>query len=275
MRNDMMKRPVLGLLLAAALAVPALANDPGHGPAAAAPRPPSPGATYSPKHPLWEYEGETGPMKWSEVSPKFRTCNLGKRQSPIDVDTQTAEKGGLKPIQFSYDAGPAEIVNNGHTIQVNLSKSGGARFDGLEYKLAQFHFHTPSEEKLDGMAQPMVIHFVHRAGDTRLAVVAVFVKMGKENKALKPVFDQLPKVEGASVNLESLNPTLLLPGDPTYYAYVGSLTTPPCTEEVKWHVMKQPIEVSYKQMAAFKALYKMNARPTQPLNGRRVQVYVE
>lgn len=269
-----MTRIFLSLLIAGAIAAPAFANDPGHA-AAAVPRPPSPGATYQPKHVLWEYDGENGPAKWSSVDPKFRSCNVGKRQSPIDIDTQTAEKGGLKPIQFSYEAGPAEIVNNGHTVQVNLAKSGSARFDGLEYKLAQFHFHTPSEEKLDGMAQPMVMHLVHRAGDTRIAVVAVLIKLGKENKTLKPVFEQLPKVAGTSVTLDSFNPESLLPVDPTYYAYVGSLTTPPCTEEVKWHVMKQPIEVSYKQLAAFKALYKMNARPVQPLNGRRVQVYAE
>lgn len=269
-----MKRLVLSLLLVSAFVSPAVANDPGHG-AAAAPRPPSPGATYHPKHALWEYEGENGPMKWSEVDPKFRVCNLGKRQSPIDINTASAEKGGLKPILFSYEGGPAEIVNNGHTVQVNLAKSGSARFEGLEYKLAQFHFHTPSEEKLDGMAQPMVMHLVHRAGDTRIAVVAVLIKLGKENKVLKPVFEQLPKVAGASVTIDSFNPEGLLPVDPTYFSYVGSLTTPPCTEEVKWHVMKQPIEISYKQLAAFKSLYKMNARPVQPLNGRRVQVYAE
>ncbi len=267
-----MKRSVPALLIAVALAAPALANDPA---AASAPRPASPGATHHPKHVFWDYEGEAGPLKWSEVDPKFRACNLGKRQSPIDIATQSAEKGGLKPIQFRYETGPAEILNNGHTVQVNLSRSGSARFEGLEYKLAQFHFHTPSEEKLDGMAQPMVMHLVHRAGDTRIAVVAVFIKMGKENKALKAVFDQLPKVVGVTAKLDSFNAADILPFDPTYYGYVGSLTTPPCTEEVKWHVMKQPIEISYKQLAAFKSLYKMNARPTQPLNGRRVQVYAE
>jgi carbonic anhydrase len=266
-----MKRFAPALLIAGALAAPALANDPGPAPS----RPPSPGANYHPKHALWEYEGENGPMKWSEVDPKFRACNLGKRQSPIDIDSRTVEKGGLKPIQFNYDAGPAEIVNNGHTIQVNLAKSGSARFEALEYKLAQFHFHTPSEEKIDGMAQPMVVHLVHRAGDTRIAVVAVLIKLGKENKTLKPVFDQLPKVAGASAKLDSFNPADLVPFDPTYFAYVGSLTTPPCTEEVKWHVMQKPIEISYKQLAAFKALYKKNARPVQPLNGRRIQVYAE
>ncbi len=270
-----MKRLTLSLLIAAAAAVPAIAADSGHGPAPAVERPPSPGATHAPKVHLWEYEGENGPTKWADVDPKFRSCGIGKRQSPIDIDTRQAEKGGLKPILFSYEPGAAEIVNNGHTIQVNLPNGGSARFDGLEYKLAQFHFHTPSEEKIDGMAQHMVAHFVHRAGDTRLAVVAVLFKLGKENKALKPVFDNLPKSAGQNVKIENFNPAAILPVDPTYFAYIGSLTTPPCTEEVKWHVMKQPVEISYKQLAAFKALYKMNARPVQPLNGRRVQVYAE
>ncbi len=179
----------------------------------------------------------------------------------------------LKPIQFDYRPGPAEVLNTGHSIQVNLPDSGGARFDNLEHKLVQFHFHTPSEERIDGMAQHMVAHLVHRAGDTRFAVVAVLIKLGKENKALKPVFDSLPQRESLRADIPALNPADLLPADPTYFSYAGSLTTPPCTEEVKWYVMKAPIEVSYRQFAAFKALYKMNSRPVQPLNGRRVQVY--
>ena len=271
----MMKRRTLSLMLALLVAGAAHANDPGKGAAPAAPRPPSPGATHEPKHALWEYEGENGPTKWAEIDPKFRSCGVGKRQSPIDIDTRQAEPGGLKPILFNYSPSSAEIVNNGHTIQVNLPEGGSARFDALEYKLAQFHFHTPSEEKIDSMAQHMVAHLVHRAGDTRIAVVAVLFKLGKENKALKPVFDNLPKNAGGTAKIENFNPAAFLPVDPTYFAYVGSLTTPPCSEEVKWHVMKQPVEISYKQLAAFKALYRMNARPVQPLNGRRVQVYAE
>lgn len=222
--------------------------------------------------PEWAYEGEAGPPSWGSADPSFKACAVGKRQSPINIETREAEKGGLKPIGFNWLAGPAEIVNNGHTIQVNLTNSGSARFDGLEYRLVQFHFHTPSEEKIDSMAKHMVAHFVHRAGDSKLAVVAVLFKLGKENPTLKPVFDNLPAKKGQTFALKELNPADLIPADPTYFAYAGSLTTPPCTEDVKWHVMRTPIEISYAQLAAFKKLYKMNARPVQPLNGRRVQM---
>ncbi|MBM3337724.1 MAG: carbonic anhydrase family protein, partial [Betaproteobacteria bacterium] len=118
----------------------------------------------------------------------------------------------------------------------------------------------------------MAANFVHRAGDSKLAVVGVLFKLGKENATLKPVFDNMPKKAGLTFELKEINPAELLPADPTYFSYVGSLTTPPCTEDVKWHVMRQPIEISYAQLAAFKKLYKMNARPVQPLNGRRVQM---
>lgn len=265
------------MLMAAMFSVvasPAVLAD-SKAPAPVVHRPPSPGAEHQPKVGHWEYEGEFGPTKWNEVDPAFKTCTLGKRQSPINIETRDAEKGGLKPIQFSYNPGPAEIINNGHTIQVNLENAGTARFDGLEYRLVQFHFHTPSEEKIDSMAQHMVAHLVHRAGDTKLAVVAVMFKLGKENKALKPVFDNLPQREGQKAKLNEFNPADILPGDPTYFAYTGSLTTPPCSEDVKWHVMQTPMVISYAQLAAFKKLYKMNARPVQPLNGRRVQVYVQ
>lgn len=220
----------------------------------------------------WEYEGEYGPTKWASMEPNFKTCGMGKRQSPINIETRDAEKGGLRPIVFSYIPGPAEILNNGHTIQINLPNSGSARFDGLEYKLVQFHFHTPSEEKIDSMASHMVVHLVHKAGDNKLAVVGVLFKLGKENAALKPIFDNLPPKETMTRPLNVFNPADLIPADPIYYGYTGSLTTPPCSEDVKWHVMKKPIEISYAQLAAFKKLYKMNARPIQPLNGRRVQV---
>ena len=246
-----MKYKLTSLLLSALFAAPALAGGP---------------------EPHWDYGSEAGPAKWSGIDSAFKACGIGKRQSPINIETRDSEKGGLKPIMFTYLPGPAEVVNNGHTIQVNLPNSGSARFDGLEYKLVQFHFHTPSEEKIDSMAQHMVAHFVHRAGDSKLAVVGVLFKLGKENAALKVVFDNLPKKQGLTLEIKEFNPADLIPADPTYFAYVGSLTTPPCTEEVKWQVMRTPIEISYAQLAAFKKLYKMNARPVQPLNGRRVQM---
>lgn len=269
----MMKRrfpPLVFALFACAITIAAQAADSGQ-PTLEPASPPK--AKHQPRHPRWSYQGETGPAKWGELDPKFRTCGVGKQQSPINIDTRGAEKGKLKPILFRYTAGTGEIVNTGHSIQVNLPNGGSARVDGIEYKLTQLHFHTPSEERIDSMAKHMVVHLVHQASGARAAVVAVLFKLGKENEALKPVFDNLPAISGKTALLNDFNPADILPADPAYYAYTGSQTTPPCSEELKWQVMKTPIEISYRQLAAIKALYNNNVRPLQPVNGRRVQVY--
>lgn len=223
-------------------------------------------------HPHWSYEGKTGSAHWAEVDEEFKTCKLGKTQSPINIETKKVEKTALKPIAFAYTPSPAEVVNTGHTIQVNLPSGGAATMDGTEYKLLQFHFHTPSEEKVNGKAFPLVAHAVHKSADGKLSVVGVLFKVGKENQTLKPVFSSLPGKEGDKKTLESgVNVANLLPADKGYYAFMGSLTTPPCSEDVHWQVLKTPVEISASQLAAFRNLYKMNARPVQPLNGRTVQ----
>lgn len=222
--------------------------------------------------PHWGYQGHGKPEKWAELDPNFQTCKLGKYQSPIDIETKKVEVSAqAKPIGFAYTAGPAELVNNGHTIQVNLPEAGSADIAGGEYKLLQFHFHTPSEEKIDGKNYPLVAHLVHKNAQGGLAVVAVLFKVGKENEALKPVFTGLPAKEGEARKLAgTFDASQLLPTDRAYYAFMGSLTTPPCSEEVKWQVLKTPVELSAAQLASFKKLYTMNARPVQPLNGRKV-----
>lgn len=222
----------------------------------------------------WGYEGPKNSRHWGQLDPTFKLCGTGKRQSPINLDVAEVEKGGLKPIPFTYKAGAGEVLNNGHTIQINLPNSGSARFDGLEYRLVNVHFHTPSEEKINSMMSHMSAHFLHRAGDLKLAVVAVMFKLGKENAALKATFDNLPVNEGKKFALSSFNPADILPADPTYFFYVGSLTEPPCTEDVKWYVMKTPLEISFAQLEAFKKIYRMNARHTQAINGRRIQMMV-
>lgn len=223
-------------------------------------------------HPHWSYQGHGSAAHWAELDESFKTCKLGKHQSPINVVTRAAEKSAdAKPIGFAYAAGPGEVVNNGHTIQVNLPAAGSVTLDGVEYGLLQFHFHTPSEEKIDGKAYPLVAHLVHKNAQGQLAVVAVLFKAGKENAALKPVFDHLPAKEGVALKLDvAINPADLLPANRAYYAFTGSLTTPPCSEEVRWQVLKTPVELSASQLAAFRKLYKMNARPVQPLNDRKV-----
>lgn len=222
-------------------------------------------------HAHWGYEGHHGATHWGDMEEGFKTCRLGRQQSPIDIESKAVEKADLKPIGFAYAAGTAEVVNNGHTVQVNLLAGGSANFEGGDHQLLQFHFHTPSEEKIDGKAYPLVAHFVHKNAEGKLAVVAVLFKLGRENAALKPVFGQLPAKEGESLKLESLDPAAVLPADRAYYAFMGSLTTPPCSEEVRWQVLKTPVEISPGQLAAFQKLYKMNARPVQPLHGRKVQ----
>ena len=228
------------------------------------------GAQASEQHAHWGYSGEHGAKQWGDMEPGFAECKLGKQQSPIDI--RGAVKSELPSIGFDYKQSGAEVVNNGHTIQVNLAAGGSVMLDSGEYKLLQFHFHTPSEERIKGKAYPMVAHLVHKNAEGMLAVVAVLFKQGKENAALKPIFAALPTKEGASMALEGgINPADILPAKHNYYKFVGSLTTPPCSEGVRWQVLKQPVELSKAQIAAFQKLYKMNARPVQPLNGRRIE----
>lgn len=220
----------------------------------------------------WTYAGPTGASHWGELDAGYKTCTLGKHQSPIDIRTNKTVSADLKPIGFGYTATPATVVNNGHTIQINLPAGGQAEFDGAAYKLVQFHFHTPSEEKINGKAYPLVAHLVHQNAEGKLAVVAVLFKTGRENAALQPVFASLPAKAGESRELGApIDVAALLPAQQSYWAFTGSLTTPPCSEDVRWQVLKTPVEISAAQLATFRKLYPMNARPVQPLNGRVVQ----
>ncbi len=231
-------------------------------------------------HPHWTYEGTTDAAHWGELEKDFVTCKLGKEQSPINIETTKATKSVLPAIDFHYVASNAEMTNNGHTIQINLpsgnninnGNSNHIKLGKDAYHLAQFHFHTPSEEKINGKNYPLVAHLVHKNAEGKLAVVALLFKEGKENKVLKNIFDALPEKEGTVSKLANFNPAGMLPKNQTYYAFMGSLTTPPCSEGVRWQVLQQTEELSKKQIAAFHRLYKMNARPTQALNGRVVQV---
>lgn len=228
------------------------------------------GAQASEGAPHWEYKGKHGPAAWGEIDTGFAECKLGKEQSPIDI--RSAQKSALAPLAFGYAASGAEVVNNGHTVQVNLADGGALTLDGVPYKLVQFHFHTPSEERIGGKAYPLVAHLVHKSAEGKLAVVGIMLKQGKANAALKPVFDNLPQAEGEKKALDgNFNAADMLPAQQGYYKYMGSLTTPPCSEGVRWQVMKQPIEVSKAQIKAFQKLYKLNARPVQPLNGRKLE----
>jgi carbonic anhydrase len=218
------------------------------------------------KLPAWNYKEVN---HWGDAA-EFTTCKVGKEQSPINIVTKSVKKSELAPLDTHYEASKAEIVNNGHTIQLNLASAGFANLKGKQYKLVQFHFHTPSEEKIDGKNYPLVAHLVHKDDAGNLGVIALLIKEGKENAALKSVFANLPKTEGKVDLADNMNVSNFLPKSLTYYGFTGSLTTPPCSEGVAWHVVKEPIELSKAQIESFRAIFKMNARPVQPLNERVV-----
>jgi carbonic anhydrase len=218
----------------------------------------------------WGYKGHGGPAEWSKLSPEYATCGVGKHQSPIDI--RGAKKADLPAIQFAYAPGRPTVVNNGHTVQVTVPPGSSITVGDHRYDLLQFHFHTPSEEAISGQRTPLVAHLVHKDAEGKLAVVAVLFEVGAESAALEPVFAKLP-ASGAQVVLDevTLDPAALLPEQRGYYEFEGSLTTPPCTEGVRWLVLQRHAALSKGQLAAFQKLYPANARPLQPLNGRTIE----
>jgi len=218
----------------------------------------------------WSYEGTTDPSHWGELAPDFFQCGTGKRQSPLDIDGATPAH--LPALTFRYRPTRAKVANTGHTIEVRPTSDETLVTSAGSYRLAQFHFHTPSETRFHGKAYPLSAHFVHQDNQGRVvAVVAVMFRMGKPNPQLATLFRTLPRPGAQPVPIPGrLNIAGLLPTSQNYYTFPGSLTTPPCTEDVQWYVMKQPLTVSPQQLAAFRTRYPMNARPVQPLDGREV-----
>ena len=230
-------------------------------------------ACYGAEGAQWSYGGATGPAKWSSLEKGFAQCKLGQAQSPIDIPDASARKGDLPSMLFNYKPSPLRIIDNGHTIEVNYAPGSFVTVEGKRYELVQFHFHKPSEEKIDGKSHDMVAHLVHQGPGGKLAVVAVLLDAGKENLLIKTLWDNLPKEKGKEnvVDAVKINAVDLLPQNKGYYTFAGSLTTPPCSEEVTWFVMKTPVQVSADEIARFARSYPMNARPVQPLNGRDIQ----
>ncbi len=218
----------------------------------------------------WSYQGADGPQAWAQLRPEFARCSKGLRQSPIDI--QDGIKVQLEPIAFDYRPGPFRVVDNGHTVQVNVAPGSSIEVMGRRYELVQFHFHRPSEERVDGKQFDMVVHLVHKDPEGRLAVVAVLLESGSAQPVVQSVWNNLPLEKNDEVAVRTaLDPSGLLPADRSYYTYMGSLTTPPCTEGVLWMVMKNPQPVSPDQIGIFMRLYPMNARPIQASSGRLIK----
>lgn len=219
--------------------------------------------------PHWSYHGNEGPENWGKIAAEFATCSAGKNQSPIDISG--VAEAELKSIEFNYQDSPLKLINNGHTIQVNVAPGSTISVNGHEYQLAQFHFHSPSEHTVEAKSFPLEAHFVHKDKAGNLAVVGVLLKEGAENAALAPVWANMPGEVGKekSVDGVTVSAKALLPSKPEYYRYSGSLTTPPCSEGVTWLVMTEPMEVSKAQVEKFHSLMGGDTnRPVQPVNAR-------
>ena len=218
----------------------------------------------------WSYEGEAGPQNWSKVDAKFAMCALGKNQSPIDLAGPV--KASLQPLAMDYKQGATDIVNNGHTVQVNFGAGSNLTVDGKSFELKQFHFHSPSENKINGKQFPLEAHLVHADKDGNLAVVAVMFNEGADDTFISKLWSAMPDKAGGKNSLPTaLSAKDLLPKDRGYYRFDGSLTTPPCSEGVRWLVMKAPATASKAQVEKFsKTLGFANNRPIQPVNARVV-----
>lgn len=219
---------------------------------------------------VWSYEGELGPANWSKINVDWAKCGMGNRQSPIDL--RDGIKVNLEQIGFDYHPSSFNEVNNGHTIQVTVGGGNFITVGNQTYELQQFHFHRPSEERINGKGTEMVMHLVHKSYDGKIAIIAVLLERGQPHNLMQTIWDNLP-LEKNEVVAPSIviDPMDALPEKREYFTYMGSLTEPPCTEGVLWLVFKQPRQASPAQMALFSRLYPLNARPVQPTSGRMIK----
>lgn len=245
--------------------------------AAAAPNPVVRTAAKPVEHARWSYtEGPDGPANWGRTSKDNFLCSSGKQQSPINIE------GGilvdLPPLRFDYKLSPLTIQDNGHTILVDYAEGSNLSLDARQYRLVQFQFHKPSEEAIDGKRADMVAHLVHQHHDGRLLVVAVLMNSSQEasqaeNATFQMILNHIPlvKKESSSPNGVMIDLNQLLPKNLAYFTFMGSLTTPPCSENVQWVVLKEAAVISKQQLDNFSRIYPNNARPLQSRSGRLIK----
>ncbi|MGN7762619.1 carbonic anhydrase [Paenibacillus sp. 22594] len=223
----------------------------------------------------WSYEGETSPEHWAELDKLFTTCSTGKAQSPINIPQEKVkDEASLSPVSVEYSPSPVAIMNNGHTIQVNLkNQDNRITIEGKTYMLQQFHFHLPSEHEVDDKHADMELHFVHKSDEGKLAVLSVLITKGTENAELSKLWSVLPSEENKEEIAVPGNFDMnkLLPADLHSFRYQGSLTTPPCTEGVQWIVLEHPVQWSEAQISQFAAIFPHDNRPVQTLGSREIE----
>lgn len=236
----------------------------------------SKGASLGPK--AWSYSDSTGPEHWANLCSDYELASNGRKQSPVNIVREECTSQYIAPINYSYTTSHIHLFNNGHTIQANLDNGQNYISVGdRRYNLQQFHFHTQSEHTLNGEHAPIEMHLVHRDDFGGLAVVGVLINEGEENKTLEELWENLPqKHEIGYYTKKKIEISELIPENQSSFRYTGSLTTPPCTEDVEWAVMAEALEMSKDQIYAFTGLFdgaefpEGNRRPVQPLNSRSI-----
>ncbi|EPF80581.1 carbonic anhydrase [Acinetobacter rudis] len=217
----------------------------------------------------WGYADQQAPAYWSSMNAQYQACS-GLNQSPINID-QTVD-AQLPPLKFNYAKSTQSIVNNARTVQVNFNEGNFLSLDNKQFELKQFHLHSPSENTIHGKSYPMEMHLVHATAQGELTVVAIMFEEGAENKKLTKLWKELPQKAGEAISLKHHDiAATFLPEKLDYYRFNGSLTTPPCSEGVRWIVLKDVQQASAQQIKAFSHLLEHpNNRPIQAQNARLV-----
>ena len=223
---------------------------------------------------VWGYTGNQGPEYWGTLSPTYHLAKDGKQQSPIDIATKDTVNKSLPPLKFNYREENVSAINNGHSIQHNEESGSFLHVGEKVYSLEQYHIHVPSEHTIDGIHADAELHFVHKSSSGKVAVVAVMVQADSKDPVNTPLYKVLPQQAGESVEVDQItrDPMDLIPKDRSYLQYMGSFTTPPCTEGIHWIVMKTPISTTPAVVTKFNEVIGGNNRPVQILNGRKVFV---
>jgi carbonic anhydrase len=210
------------------------------------------------------YFGELGPSLWGTLDPAWGVCASGEIQAPVDLGRNQTTSHRFHTLSIDYGPTTGEIFNNGHTIEIETEGENLLTIEGVEYELVQFHFHGPSEHTLEGEGTDMELHLVHRNAAGTNAVVAVLLDRGATSGALSPILGQLPDDLTVHHPLDApFDPADFLPEARVHARYLGSLTTPPCTEGVQWFVLMTPMTVSTEHLAQFHERIHFNARPVQ------------
>jgi carbonic anhydrase len=223
--------------------------------------------------PQWTYGGDKGPDRWAELSPEFGACARSERQSPVALTDAVAVPVPCEPLRFRYRSSPLYITNDGRALRLGYDRGSFLVVEGLSYELVELRFHVPAEHFVDGRSADGELHLIHANNRGDIAVVAVPLEGGRRvNQILRRVLENAPTSAGEAFYGRNVgvNASFMLPGRKDYFAYEGSLTRPPCTEGVRWYVMRTPLEVATADLQRLAALIGPNVRPLQPLGGRRV-----